>query len=102
MRQIVSKDGIRIRLTAERVGHILKNHPEMLEYIFDLPEVIADPDYIFKGKKGEFLAVKGRKEFYLVVVYKEDLKKKDGFVITYFKTKNINYLLKKELVWKKP
>ncbi len=83
------------------MGHILKNHPEMLEHIFDLSEIITDPDYIFKGRKGELLAVKSRKEFYLVVVYKEDLKKKDGFVITYFKTKNINYLLKKELVWRK-
>lgn len=70
MKKIISKSGIKIRVTSERLEHILKNHQEMLEHIFDLPAVITHPDYIFKGKKDELLAVKSRKGFYLVVVYK--------------------------------
>jgi hypothetical protein len=49
----------------------------------------------------ELLAVKEiEKDKLLIVVYKE-IKNKDGFVITAFISKKINYLLNKKVTWKK-
>lgn len=92
---------IKIRLTDERLNHILSGHPEILEYIFNIGKTINRPDYLFEGNKDEFFAVLNKKTFYFVVIYKEDKVKKDGFIITSFITKRINYLLKKKLIWKK-
>jgi hypothetical protein len=37
-----------------------------------------------------------------VIIYKEDKQKKDDFIITAFKTKDIGYYLKtRELIWKR-
>jgi len=99
--EFISLNKIKIRLTDERLNHILTNHPEILEYVFDIGKTINKPDYLFKGNKGEYFAVLNKKVFYFVVIYKEDKVKKDGFVLTSFITKRINYLLKKELIWKK-
>jgi hypothetical protein len=46
-----SLNKINIRLTSERLNHILTNHPEMTEFIFDFEKVIEKPDFLFKGKK---------------------------------------------------
>jgi hypothetical protein len=99
--EFISVNKIKIRLTGERLNHILTNHPEISEYVFDIGKAIDSPDYLFGGDKGEYFAILGRKAFYLVVVYKEDKVKKDGFIITSFITKRINYLLKKKQIWKK-
>lgn len=92
---------IKIRLSSERLNHILTNHPEITEYIFEIERAITSPDFVFGGKGGEYLSVLDRKTFYFVVIYKEDKAKKEGFIITSFITKRINYLLKKKLIWKK-
>lgn len=97
----LSKNKIKIRLTEERLDHILTSHPEISEYVLDIGKIINKPDYLFEGRKGEYFAVLNKKTFYFVVIYKEDKVKKDGFIITSFITKRINYLLKKKLIWKK-
>lgn len=99
--KFISLSKIKIRLTEERLNHILINHPEILEYVFDIGKAINNPDYLFEGNKGEYFAILDKKGFYFVVIYKEDRVKKDGFIITSFITKRINYLLKKKLIWKK-
>ncbi|MBI5123639.1 hypothetical protein HZA75_07310 [Candidatus Roizmanbacteria bacterium] len=99
--EFVSVNKIKIRLTGERLNHILTNHPEISEYVFDIGKTISSPDYLFEGNKGEHFAVLDRKVSYLVVIYREDKIKKDGFIITSFIIKRINYLLKKKQIWKK-
>lgn len=94
-----SKNKIKIRLTEERISHIITNHPEMEDFTSEIPNVISDPDFLFQGEKDEYISVTGRKSFFLVIVYKEE--KEDGFVITAFKTKSIKYLQKRKILWKK-
>jgi len=99
--EFVSINKIKIRLNSERLSHILTNHPEMVEYVFYIGKAVNQPDYLFEGTKGEFFAVLRIKNLFIVVIYKEDKIKKDGFIITSFITKRINYLLKKKMIWKK-
>lgn len=99
--EFISINKIKIRLTNERLNHILTSHPEVSDYIFDIGKTIIKSDFLFEGNQGEFFAVLNKKVFYFVIIYKEDKAKKDGFIITSFITKRINYLLKKKLIWKK-
>jgi len=101
LKTFLSINKVKIRLTNERLNHILTNHPEMLEFVFDLEKVISQPDFVLEGTNKEFIAIKNRNRYYIVVIYKEDKKSNDGFIITAFKTKNINYYLKKRIIWKK-
>lgn len=95
----LSRGKVKIRLTGERLNHILINHPEMVQLILDIPKTIEYPDIIFQGARQEHIAVKNRNKFFIVVVYKEE--NEDGFVITAFRTRSINYLSKREIIWKK-
>jgi len=99
--EFLSRSKTKIRLTDERLNHILTSHPEISEHVFDIGITINKPDYLFEGGKEEYFAILDKKVFYFVVIYKEDRVKKDGFIITSFITKRINYLLKKKLIWKK-
>lgn len=102
LKVFISRNNIHIRLNSERFEHIVNNHPEVKDYIWDLEEGIQNPDFIFEGKCNELLALKKQKNNkFIVVVYREDNKTKDGFIITAFITTNISYYLRKKLLWKK-
>ena len=96
-----SKNNHRIRLTSERWFHITEGHSEVAGYYYEILETINNPGFVYNGNQGELLAVKeispGK---FLVVVYKET-EDKDGFVITAFLSKKINYFSNKQLLWKK-
>lgn len=99
----ISKNGVPIRLTDERWYHVVITHLEINPG--DFPKsmnVIAKPDLILKGSKGELLAVKkiSRKRVWLVVPYKE-VSQEDGFVLSAYFTSNLFWLLKKEIIWSK-
>ncbi|PIZ66685.1 hypothetical protein CO051_01050 [Candidatus Roizmanbacteria bacterium CG_4_9_14_0_2_um_filter_39_13] len=96
-----SRSDVPIRLTSERLAHILENHQEMMSYVFELEVIIRDPDYIIEGKQQERISLREYKNYYLVVIYKEDQNTKDGFIITAFKTTNIQYYSRKNILWKK-
>ena len=100
MKIVYSKNNILIRLTNERWSHIIENHDELAGRIDDVLNTIAEPDIIVKGIKQELLAARKVNKKWIVVVYKEK-NNTDGFVITAFMTSRINYLLKKEIIWKK-
>jgi len=53
-----SKNNRHIRLTDERIGHILKNHPEMKNCISWMLETIENPDFISAGDFGKLIAVR--------------------------------------------
>jgi hypothetical protein len=90
-------------MTNERWMHISIGHPEIAPFYDTILDTIENPDIIFKGGEGEFIATKrilyNEKPFFIVVVYKE-VSDKDGFVITAFLTNKIGYLNKKEIIWK--
>ena len=48
--EFVSVNKIKIRLTGERLNHILTNHPEISEYVFDIGKTINSPDYLFERR----------------------------------------------------
>jgi len=39
--EFLSKNKIKIRLTNERLDHILTSHPEISEYVFDISKTIS-------------------------------------------------------------
>lgn len=97
---ILSKNGILIRLTEERWKHIVLMHPSLADKQRHVLAIVKNPDYIFRGKGGELLAVSTLpKQVYLVVIYKEVTS--DGFIITAYETTDASWLFKKELIWNK-
>jgi hypothetical protein len=88
---VASKNGVPIRLSQERWGHVVRRHPEMKEQKEKVLETVSDPDAIYQGDYDECLAVRlyprtplTRK--HLVVVYRET-SHNDGFILTaYFAT----------------
>jgi hypothetical protein len=95
---IHSKNGIPIRLTAERWIHITENHCEMTGWREDVLETVARPERVLAGNDGECLAIReiepGK---WLVAVYRElDC---DGFVITAFLTRRIRSLERRTQLW---
>ncbi len=104
MNIVKSIDGFIIRLTDERWQHISTGHPEIADLYYELLQVIAEPEMIYDGGEGELIALKFKKQLnkHLVVVYKQDIITKDGFVITAFVSRKLNYLSKKNIVWKSP
>lgn len=100
MDRILSKNGISIRLTNERWIHIIIGHPELIGYYFKILETISDPESIYEGKIGEYIAIKNIKnEKYMIVIYSE--LNNDGFVITAFITKRIKKFEKRRMIWEK-
>lgn len=87
-----SRNGVAVRLTDERWGHISRRHPEMKEQKERVLETVSEPDQIQEGDEGALLALRLYRETplttkFLVVVYRE-LSAGDGFVITsYFTTR---------------
>ncbi len=94
-----SKNGVAIRLSAERWGHISQNHPEMAEHFSDVLSCVMSPDEIRSGRRGENLAIrKISKDKVLVVVYRES-DSFEGFVITAFLTRRLKWLQKRKTIW---
>ncbi len=97
---IKSINNTSIRLTYERLYHIIENHNELAGRAFEILEAVANPDMIFQGRQEEFLATKGLNHHWLIVVYRED--ENDGFVITAFETSKIDSIKKfKKIIWVK-
>ncbi|MCD6207336.1 MAG: hypothetical protein J7J06_05005 [Methanosarcinales archaeon] len=98
---VKSKSSAPIRLTTERWFHITEEHPEMAGYYFEVLETVEDPEEIYEGRAGEYMAVEAVEEGkYIVVVYKE-LIIDDGFVITAFLTRRRRQLERRRKIWKR-
>lgn len=56
-----SKNGVSIRLTAERWEHIIhpeEGHPEVSRLHQEIFQVVADPEAVYEGEEGELIAIK--------------------------------------------
>ena len=90
-----------IRLTQERLEHILLGHPEMEGQTDKIVDTVQQPDFIQQGDQGTKLAIRlfsktPLSQKYLVVVYRE---LPDGFVITaYFTSKPAQW---RTTLWKR-
>ncbi len=99
MNIVISVNGINIRITHERWLHISEEHPEMAGYYFEVLETITDPEAVYQGNRGEYLALKkiepGK---FIIAVYKET-GIDDGFIITAFLTRRIEQIERRKKVW---
>jgi hypothetical protein len=102
MKIVKSVRGVPIRLTAERLEHIARRHPEMLGEEERILEVVTSADYVQEGDSATLIAIKyypktPLTEKYCAVVYRE-LDDGDGFVLTaYFTSKPSE---RRKTVWK--
>ena len=101
---LISKRGVRVRLTHERWSHIVESHDYLAGHLDLVVETVSDPDCVVTGFKDELLAVKHYDETaigakHVVVVYKEQ--GQDGFIITAFMTSKIDKLLKRGTQWQR-
>ena len=93
-----SRQGVPIRLTAERWAHIAAEHGELTSLRDEILRAIMQPERILAGSEGELLAVRERSDGKtLVVVYREFTA--DGFIITAFLTGRIRSLERRKQLW---
>jgi len=86
----ISDNGVPIRLTDERWGHIVQARDDLAEYYDDCLQTIEQPDLILSGYGSSLKAIKGYgRNRFLVVVYRE-VSQQDGFIITAFFASRIN------------
>lgn len=100
---INSINSVKIRLTDERWNHAVNTHQEInFKDYKKFMKIINHPEIVFKGNKGELLAIQkvSRKNLWIVVPYKE-VNKQDGFVLTAYFTSDLTWLFKKEIIWSK-
>ena len=92
-----SKNGVQIRLTAERWTHITEEHCELAGMREEILETISEPSRILAGNQGELMAIRevetGK---FLVVPYRETAA--DGFIITAFLTRRNDSLNRRKQV----
>ncbi|MCS7311014.1 MAG: hypothetical protein NZ741_12425 [Armatimonadetes bacterium] len=103
MRQATSRNGVPIRLTAERWQHITSRHPEMQNQEEKVLQTVSDPDMVQTGDFGELLAIRffpttPLTSKYLVVIYREE-HAEDGFVITAYFTSRPSG--RRQVLWKR-
>lgn len=83
---VQSRNGVPVRLTKERWGHITRRHPEMSLMQQQVLQTVEEPDQIQEGDFGVLIAVRlypttplTRKH---VVVAHREISGIDGFVLT--------------------
>ena len=97
---VISVNGVSIRLTDERWVHITEEHCELAGLRMEVLETVTDPERILEGNYGALMAVRENKPGkYLVVVYNEEERGDDGFIITAFLTRRINSLNRRKQIW---
>ena len=96
----MSKNGVWVRLPAERWQHISEEHPELAHFRTAVLEAIANAEYVLEGNAGEFLAVRPLDSSRVLVVAYREVDRHDGFVITAFMTSRVAAVFKRRrLVW---
>lgn len=100
---VTSVNGVLIRLTEERWGHITSQHPEMEAYQAAILDAVASPDRVLDGGNGQLIAVRSvSQQKWLLVVYREIEAQGaivDGFIVTAFFNQRLRYLEGKKQLW---
>lgn len=103
MKIVKSVKGVPIRLTAERLEHIERRHPEMSGEEDRILETLASPDYVQQGDSETLIAIKYYDKTpltkkYCATVYRE-LSEEDGFILTAYLTNRPASW--REIIWKR-
>jgi len=103
MKIVLSKEGVPIRLTTERMEHISRRHPEMADQEEKILEAVTDPDLIQEGDGDTKIALRHYPETpltekFCAVVYRE-LSKSDGFVVKAYFCRS--YSIHRRTLWKR-
>jgi hypothetical protein len=97
---VTSRNGVPIRLTPERWDHIIDEHGEIAGLQDAVLAAVSSPERILAGGAGELLAVRSAEPGkWLVVVYREEPERQDGFVITAFLTRRYRSLDRRTQLW---
>ncbi len=90
---VVPANGVPIRLTEERWGHIVEYHGELARLLDQILLAVAEPDTVFESPRGveeNLVVIKMFSEIvqyglaeHLAVHYKE-VSNEDGFILTVF------------------
>jgi hypothetical protein len=100
LENVLSKNGIVVRLTDERWAHITEEHCELAGMRLEVLEAVGNPLRVLAGGEGELLAVREiSSKKHLVVVYRES--ESDGFIITAFLTSKVKPLNRRTQLWPK-
>lgn len=86
-----SRDGKEIRLTEKQWKHISIRHPEMARNINEIKQAIEGPEFISwqsENVQKFYIYLKSEEKYIMVAVR---ILNGDGFVITAYKTKKIQY-----------
>ena len=95
---VLSKNGVRVRLTDETWAHITEEHCELAGLRPEVLETVSDPAPILAGSAGELLALRETEPGkFMVVVYREA--GADGFIITAFLTRRLASLERRQRLW---
>jgi len=98
MELVKSKNNVLIRLSDERWSHITEEHCELVGLLHDVLDTIKNPKKILEGKQNAQLAVGQMSDGkYIVVIYRE--LNGDGFVMTAFLTRKMQYLNRRKQLW---
>lgn len=95
----ISRDGVPIRLPAERWSHIVEEHAEMAGLREEVLQTVADAEAVYEGHFGELLAVHTLEAGTSLVVCYKETSPSDGFIITAFLTSRADRLEKRSRRW---
>lgn len=101
--EATSATGAKIKLTHERIEHIIQRHPEVKPYLDQVIKTVEKPDLLIQGELGEIKALKFYESLhvgskYMVVPYSE--KGSEGFIITAYFTSSLDRVRGK-IVWRR-
>ena len=79
VRRFIDRHGDEVRLTGQRLGHILRRHPEMAFHLHRFAETLADPDAVRPSRASHAVQLyyrlypdlRGRNRYLCLVVKRE-------------------------------
>lgn len=95
----LSRNGVRIRLTEERLQHIIEEHAELHELRGEILAAVDSAERVLSGSEGELLAVRMLEPGKAIVVVYREVSTSDGFIITAFITRRLRSLDRRVQVW---
>ncbi|MCP8322224.1 MAG: hypothetical protein H3Z52_15000 [archaeon] len=91
-----------VKLFRRQLEHVLLKRPWLIQYLNEVKSTVEEPDFVLKGKHGEYLSVKYFEHIlggkHLIVVYK--VIESGGFIITIFPMERVDKLIRKRVrIW---
>ena len=94
MRRFIDRHGYEVRLTGERLGHILRRHPKMAFHLYRFAETLAGPDAVRRSRSSAAMQfyyrlypdLRGRNRYLCLVVKREADR---SFILTSYLARSI-------------